>query len=696
MGYKLVDYLGKARELRARVGREKDTARTPTTPPAPSPHPNGVAGSKSTDLVRRSLEYKAAKKCELITDSARLAELATSLQTFDEIALDTETYPQDDTNSALDPRRGRIRLISVAAGGGVGGVMDVREVDPGPLLDALRNKTLVAHNAAFDLAFLRRTFGYEHDGPVFDTQVMDSVLHYAAGPRIEKAGWIGFPQGKVYRRRLSEIAKDYLGVKLGKDAQTSDFGREKLAAEQVDYALKDAEVLLPLKEAMMKKVKELGLERVVELECRATPAIAYCEDNGFALDVEGWREQACRAAEEAARIKDECSALAPPVSEGDDQEEWNWGSTKQLGQALELLGASMPRHPTGNYKTDDATLKAITSPEPAVRLVQAVLRYREAKKSASTWGTGWFDLPKKKPKGKKFDKSRQIIVDGRVFSSFMQVVKTGRMSSSAPNLQNIPPDLRKYFVAPPGRKLLIADYKQIELVTAAVVAGETKLLEVFRRGDDVHALTAGGILQSDPSRDGHAATDEEIKAFRPKAKMVSFGILYGITAQGLAGRITNAFGVRTSKEEAQAMIDRFLDTYPALKEWYLEERRKANAGDDYTRTLSGRLRLLDIEHRFGGWRSQYQLRLNTPIQGSAGDGFKYAAALLWERRRDCPGKPKVVNLIHDEVVVEIDANRAEESKGWLERCMLEGMAKVLGPEAPVSVEVSVSDIWAEK
>jgi DNA polymerase I-like protein with 3'-5' exonuclease and polymerase domains len=152
----------------------------------------------------------------------------------------------------------------------------------------------------------------------------------------------------------------------------------------------------------------------------------------------------------------------------------------------------------------------------------------------------------------------------------------------------------------------------------------------------------------------------------------------------------------TGKEEAQSMIDRFLDTYPDVKRWYLGERRRANAGDDRTRTLSGRLRLLDIEHRFGGWRSQYQLRLNTPIQGSAGDGFKYAAALLWERRRDCPGNPKVVNLVHDEVVVEIDADKAGVGKGWLERCMLEGMAEVLGPDAPILVEISVSDDWSEK
>jgi DNA polymerase I len=492
------------------------------------------------------------------------------------------------------------------------------------------------------------------------------------------------------------VATDYLGAELDKEEQTSDFGREELTKAQIGYSLQDAEILVPLKEAMMDRVRELGLERVAELESRVTPAIAYCENNGFALDTEGWRGQALRATEEAEKIKAECDAPAPPVPEGEGREGWNWGSTKQLGEALKLLGTALPKHETGNYKTDDATLKGIESPEAATQLARTVLRYREAKKRASTWGLGWFDPPKKKPRGKRFDKSHQLAVGGRVYSSFHQVVKTGRMSSSRPNLQNIPSELRKYFVAPPGRKLLIADYKQIELVTAAVVSGEEKLLEAFRRGDDVHALTARGILEADPSRGGRTVSEEEIKAFRPKAKMVSFGILYGITARGLAWRITNAFEVPTTEETAQGMIDRFLKTYPFLNEWYLAERRKADAGDDRTCTLAGRLRLLDVERRFGGWRSQYQLRLNTPIQGSAGDGFKHAAALLWERRHDCPGSPKVVNLVHDEVVVEVDAEHVEVGISWLRSAMIDGMREVLGPDAPVSVDVTVADNWGGK
>jgi DNA polymerase-1 len=641
-------------------------------------------------------KYKAAQKCALITETQGLQSLARALEGVSEVAIDVETYPQDESNSALDPRWGRVRLLSLATEDDIKIVVDIRQVDPISLLEALRGKALVAHNGKFDLSFLKSNLGYEHVGPVVDTQILDAVLYYAAGPRKEIAGWKGFPKNEEVRHRsLKDLAADYLGVELSKEEQTSDFSGNQ-TMEQISYASRDAEILFPLKEAMMWRVRELGLQQVADLEARVLPALVSCENNGFALDIEGWRDQALRAIEEVERAKVECDALAPPVPEGEGRGGWNWGSTKQVGNALRLLGATLPKHPTGNYKTDDAALNSIESPEAAVRLAGAVLRRREAVKRVSTWGLGWFDLPKKKPRGKKFDKSHQLVVNGRVYSSFHQVVKTGRMSSSQPNLQNIPPELRRYFVAPPGRILLIADYKQIELVIAAVVSGEGKLLEAFRRGDDVHALTARRILEADPSRKDRPVTEEEVAAFRPKAKMVSFGILYGITARGLAWRITNAFGVPTSEESAQGMIDRFLHTYPSLREWYLDECRKANAGDDRTRTLFGCLRLLDLEHRFGSWRSQYQLRLNTPIQGSAGDGFKYAVALLWERRNECPGTPKIVNLVHDEIVVEIDEEHAVAGMAWLERCMRDGMAEVIGSEAPDSVEISVADNWGAK
>jgi len=683
---KLVNYLKIARRL---TERRRGGA---IAPPAPS------VPSRRIDVVRPEAQepapelsgYKGTRKYALITEPDALSDLVAVLEDVREVAFDIETYPLDDSNTALDPRRGRVRLISVAAEGSIGGVVDVTKVHPGPLLEVIKNKTLIAHNGKFDLSFLKNCFGYEHDGPVVDTQVLDSVIYYAAGPRARKTGWQGLAR-EVRIRSLSDVAKDYLGVELSKDQQTSDFGHADLTEAQVRYALQDAEILISLKERMMRRVLEFGLGRVVDLEARFLPTLAYCENNGFALDTEGWREQAARAAEEADKAATECDALAPSVPKGAAREGWNWGSTKQVGEALELLGAKLPKTEKGNPKTDDAVLKGVTTPEKAARLARAVLRHREAKKKVSTWGLGWFDLPKKK--GQKFDKSHQFVVDGRAFTSFRQVVRTGRMSSSQPNLQNLPPESRRHFVAPPGRMVIVADYKNIELVLAGVVAGEERLLEAFRRGEDVHAMTAHGMLASDPKRAGRPVTADEVKQFRPVAKLVAFSILYGSTAKGLAEGMTNKVGVPTSKAEAQTLMRNFFSAYPRLKRWYVEENVKAKAGNDRTRTLTGRLRLLDIEYRFGRWCVKPQLRLNTPIQGSAGDGLKYAAAFAWERRRECPGDPKLVNLVHDEIVVEIDEEHVEAGKVWLERCMIDGMAEAAGPAVPASVEISVADRW---
>jgi len=634
--------------------------------------------------------YRGTRKYALITESDALSDLVVVLEDVREVAFDVETYPLDDSNTALDPRRGRVRLISVAAEGSIGGVVDVTKVHPGPLLEVIKNKTLIAHNGKFELSFLKNRFGYEHDGPVVDTTILDRILYYAAGPRKRLPGWLGFPNDEHRRRSLKDVAADFIGAELDKEEQTSDFGLEDLTDAQVRYSLHDAEILIPLKDAMMERLRDLGLEKVAELEARFLPALAYCENNGFALDTVGWREQALRAKAEAERLWAHCDALSPPGPNWKGQKGWNWRSAKQIGEVFKLLGVSLPKTDKGNDKTDESTLKGVTSPEKAVSLAETLLRLREQNKRAS-WGREWLDLPKWK--GKRFDKDHQFVVNGRVHASFGQVIKTGRMRCSKPNLQGLPPEFRRYFVAPPGRKLIVADYKNIELVLAGVVAGENNLLEAFRRGEDVHSLTARGMLESDPKRAGRLATDEEIKEFRPVAKLVSFSILYGSGAKGLAEGMTNRVGVPTTKEDAQALMGNFFQAYPRLKSWYVKEHAKAKAGDDRTRTLTGRMRLLDKEYRFGRWCVKPQLRLNTPIQGSAGDGLKYAVIFAWERRQECPGDPKVVNLVHDEIVVEIDGEHAKAGRAWLERCMIGGMAEVAGPDVPTSVEIVVADAW---
>jgi ribonuclease D len=308
MTYKTIDYVEKARELAARRIRAGGTTlptALPTTPP-----PSGGGCLETPEPVSEHSDYEGTQNHALIVERDRLAELVASLEGVSEVAFDTETYPIDDSNSALDPRRGHIRVISVAADGGVGGVVDVTKIYPGPLLEALQGKTLIGHSGKFDLSYLKNQFGYEHSGPVVDTQVLDAIIYYAVGPRAEKPNWKGFPD-EVRLRSLKDVTADYLGAELSKEEQTSDFGREKLTEEQVRYSLQDAEILLALKEAMMCRVRQLRLEKVAKLEARFLPALAYCENNGFALDTEGWRAQALQATEEAERFKAQCDALAP-------------------------------------------------------------------------------------------------------------------------------------------------------------------------------------------------------------------------------------------------------------------------------------------------------------------------------------------------------------------------------------------------
>lgn len=621
-----------------------------------------------------------------------LLGLVGSLEGAPTVALCIETGPRDDTNSFLDPRRGRVELISVAARDGVGAVVDVTSVDPGPLLKVLLGKKLVVHDASLCLGFLKNGFGHEHDGFVLDVQVYDAVLYHANGPREETVKTKRLPDGKVRRRSLASIVEDYSSLASDEQEGSSPGGLGVPDEPGAHRSLDNARRLLAVWGRMVQRFRALDLQEVARLEARVAPALAYCQNNGFALDVEGWRRQAEAAAAEAEKLRAECDLLAPPHPGGPSGEAWNWGSAKDVGEALELLGARLPRSRGGNLKTGESILATVSAPEGAALLAGAVLSLRVVSKLASTWGTGWLEPPKK-PRSTKFDKDHQFVVDGRVYGSFNQVVSTGRMSCSSPNLQNIPRGLRRYFVAPPGRKLLVADYRHLDLVPAAVLAGEEKMLEAFRDGVDVHALTARAIVEAISGRRGHPASEEEIAGFRPLAKFVTFAILYGSNAHGLAKEVQAEFGGEWSVEKARFLIDAVSGRYPKLESWRREEMARADTGDDRTRTLIGRLRLLDLVLRNGGWRASRAVRLNAPVQGSAGDAFKYALALTWERRRECPGNPMVVNLVHDEIVVEIDEGRALDGKDWLERCMVDGLAMALGDGAPAAVEISISDRW---
>jgi DNA polymerase I len=667
------------------------------------PDHRGRSHAKHAHLLQDAqiLEDEQLGRLGFCADNAeKLDALIASLATHTEVAIDTETYPIDDTNAAVDPRRGKVRIIAMAAGDDVVGVIDARAVNPRPLLDALQGKTLVAFNAQFDLAFLRRLFGYEHRGPVVDPCVLDVVLKFA-GKVGETTRYTdkgrqkrGFDPHRKHYRKLGEVLADYVpdAGDLGKEEQASDWGADNLSDEQLEYAAKDAQVLIPLAAAMRQKFEEADMMRIYDLENRFTPSLAYTQDNGFALDVAGWKERCARKEEELFDLKAACDDLAPPIPDDAGFTEWAWtgSSHRRVGLALELLGADVKKNSKGNCQTSESDLETIASPEAAKNLAQAVLRYREAQKQLSTWGMSWFDPPKFRPKARKYkyDKSHQFVVNGRVHGRFNQVVRTGRISSEAPNFQNIPPVIRDHFIAPPGRRLVIGDFKQIEYVVLAALTQEEALMEGFRHGEDIHTRVAKTVF----------GLEEVSKADRKKAKEVSFGIAYGISDYGLATRLSRTLGREVTETEAHGLIVTYLDTMPKVKLWYFDERSTALSGDKITKSMAGRLRLLDMtKSKRGKWYVEPSLRLNTPVQGSAGDGFKYAAALAHERLAECPGNPMVVNYVHDELVLEVDEDHTATATKWLKACMIDGMTEVLGDDHRdlINVDLRDSDVWRE-
>src|SRR5919107_1669891 len=251
------------------------------------------AGPAATTILHRvsdAEELEATKKYEKIaTEERGLARLAASIENEREVAVDLETFPPE---KALDPRRGKIKLISVAAGS-VNALVDVTRVDPRPLLEVLKNKRLVFHNGKFDLSFLRRAYSFEHEGEVVDTMILHRLLHFATGKRAREGGMF-----KVKERGLSQGLADvvfqYLGEKLEKSEQVSDWSALTLSEEQLASALQDSAILLRLKDTMLERILELGMKAVAELEGRALLGVTWCEDSGIALDEAEWLRLAAR------------------------------------------------------------------------------------------------------------------------------------------------------------------------------------------------------------------------------------------------------------------------------------------------------------------------------------------------------------------------------------------------------------------
>lgn len=550
------------------------------------------------------------------------------------LAVDTET-------TGWDPWVDVLRTVQVAADPGLPVlVVDVRSVDVAVLGPMLADPGIlkVFHHAAFDLRMLWRA-GLSVRR-VADTMLSQQLLD-AAGPD---------PVGAS----LEAIAAHRLDRRLDKSIRTT-FGSEGLTQAQIDYAAEDARVTWDVFAQQTRELVAGGLVEVARCEFEAVAPLAAMELRGIGIDADAWRDLVATVEVQLPALHD--AAQAAVVTEDSPRtlfgpEPVNLDSPEQVTEALRRVGIDVP-----------STRESVLRDHAEHPAVATLLAYRQAAKVVQGWGGDWL--------------ARAVHpATGRIHARVRQMVGTGRIAHSDPNLTQIPADpvYRRCFVAAPGHVLAVADYSQQELRVLAAVSGDEALTEVFRRGADLHVETAATVFGT--------TVDAVTAGQRKAAKALNFGLMYGMGARGFA-RSTG-----TTVERAQEMMHAYFAGYPSVAAW-LRRTESIARRHHVVRTPLGRARhLLEAG----------TLARNAPIQGAGADMTKLAVAEVDRRLRDRfgddPSAPiGLVLTVHDELVVEAPADAAEEAAGLLVEGMLAAGAIILG-EVPAVVDVELGRSWA--
>jgi len=583
---------------------------------------------KGAGKVAKVSKVATPSRWQLVTDPEDFLEIAEELAIAEHpVALDIETYGQD----ALNPRRGEIRFLSLTLPWREPWLIDLQATgyDLGDLGAILTNVELVIHNARFDLGFLRHHCGLR-PRDVFCTLTASRLL--TAGTREPNA------LGDVLRRHgVADLAKEH---------GSSDWGG-MVFDDQLAYAAADVAHLLDLREKLFADITAAGLETVFELERELLPVVVEMEANGFAMDRS--RLETIRDAH-----REKASALALQVRESLGGH-FSPNSPDQLRKAFQAAGVSIK-------STAEAILARVKHPA-----AQLALAMRGADKVAQQ-AQSLIDA---------------IETDGRIHGQFDPTgTEAGRFAARSPNLQNVGRgELRECFVAPEGSSLVCADYSQIELRVAAALAGETKMIEAYRTGADLHRRTASLVLRK--------AEAEVTKDDRQLAKAVNFGLLYGQSASGLVRYAKTSYGVDLTEGEAEQIRERFFRAYRGLADWHARTRKEASGKMIETRTRLGRRRLMPAGDQFF-WQ-RFSGGLNTPVQGGAADGLKRALVRL---AGQLPEGARILSTVHDEIIVECPDALTVQAKEAMEEAMRKAMSEIY-PEVPVEVEAHVGQTWGE-
>lgn len=613
------------------------------------------AAEGSGDSKYQNLARLETLNCnyQLVDSEEKRADLLQKLLTTDFFSLDTETTGTDPITAELvgmsfSTTENEAFYVPVPA----------ERSEAQKIVDEFRpalekeGVMKIGQNIKYDMLVLGN-YGAEVRGPLFDTM----VAHYVLQPEL--------------RHNMDYLAEIYLHYQtihidelIGPKGKGQKNMRDLSPEAVYNYACEDADVTLKLKHVLEQELKTQGAERLFyDIEMPLVPVLAYMERNGVRVDTEALKQTSEHFTARMNQIEEEVHRLA-----GTD---FNIASPKQVGEVLFdrlRIVEKAKKTKTGQYVTSEEVLESLRGKHP---IVGKILEHRGLKKLLGTYIDALPLLINKQT--------------GKIHTSFNQTVTaTGRLSSSNPNLQNIPirnedgKEIRKAFIPDDGCEFFSADYSQIELRIMAHLSGDKNMIAAFLEGDDIHAATAAKVYK--------IGIDEVTREQRSKAKTANFGIIYGISVFGLAERMN------VDRKEAKGLIDGYFETYPQIKE-YMDRSIDVAREQGYIETIFGRKRYLpDINSRNAVVRGYAERNaINAPIQGSAADIIKVAMVRIFRRFREEKIQSKMILQVHDELNFSV----WPEEKEKVQQIVIEEMENAYRMQVPLRADCGWGKNWLE-
>jgi DNA polymerase-1 len=594
-------------------------------------------------------EYK------IVSNAQDLEKLIKRLSQAGSFAFDTETTGLDPMTAGLvglsfSPAEGEACYIPVGHIGleAIGQIPLEQVIDKLKPLMEDRKLAKLAHNGKYDMTVLSQ-YGVSVQNLSFDSM----IAAYLLGEKSLGLKNLAFSRLAVEMTPIAEL--------IGAGAKQIPMSRVEIA-RAADYASADADMTLRLAKVFEPELKEQGLWQLfADVEMPLTPVLMGMERNGIALDTDLLKQMSQRLGEQLSKLEKD---IYDNVGH-----QFNINSPQQLSKVLfDELKLPTARKTKGGYSTGAAILEELRGVHPVIGFI---LDYRQLSKLKSTYIDALPGLVNPKT--------------GRVHTSFNQTrTTTGRLSSSEPNLQNIPvrgemgKEVRQAFIAPRGSLLLSADYSQIDLRALAHLSQDKSLLDAFRHDEDIHRATAAQVFGVDPGK----VTPE----MRRTAKTVNFGVIYGMSDYGLE----QATGL--SREEAAAFINAYFEKYPGVKQ-YLESTKEEARQKGYVQTILGRRRAIpEINHSNRQLREAAErMAINMPVQGTSADIIKVAMINLDREMAKRQLESKMLLQVHDELIFEVPKDEVDEMR----KLAPELMSSAIELSVPLKVDVKTGPNWGE-